>query len=50
LLTPRARQERIRRAKSVIGAWNDLAWDDMLQDLDRIGHERPPTPLIDLDR
>jgi hypothetical protein len=36
-------------ALAVIGAWNDLDWDELAEDLDRIRHESPPTPPIDLD-
>ena len=40
---PRSTQE----ALSVIGAWSDLDWDEMVDALDRIRHESPPTPPID---
>lgn len=35
-------------ALSAIGAWSDLDWEGMEQALDRIRHESPPTPLIEL--
>jgi hypothetical protein len=35
-------------ALGVIGAWSDLDWDEMERELDRIRHESPPTPPIDL--
>lgn len=34
------------RALSTIGAWSDLDWDEMVEALDRIRHESPPTPPI----
>jgi hypothetical protein len=37
-----------RAALSVIGAWRDLDWDEMEQALDRIRHDSPPTPPIEL--
>lgn len=39
----------IQAALGAIGAWSDLDWDQMEQGLDRIRHENPPTPPIDLD-
>ena len=35
-------------ALSVIGAWSDLDWDETVEALDRIRHETPPTPPIEL--
>ena len=35
-------------ALSVIGAWSDLDWDEMVETLDRIRHESQPTPPIEL--
>ena len=35
-------------ALSVIGAWSDLDWDDMVEALDRIRHDSKPTPPIEL--
>ncbi len=36
-------------ALSAIGAWSDLDWEALADDLDRIRHASPPTPPIDLD-
>jgi hypothetical protein len=33
-------------ALALAGAWNDLAWDELAQALDRIRHESPPTPPL----
>jgi hypothetical protein len=38
-----------RDALSVIGAWSDLDWDALTDELDRIRHASPPTPPVDLD-
>ncbi len=35
-------------ALGVIGAWSDLDWDQMEEALDRIRHDSPPTPPIEL--
>ena len=35
-------------ALSVIGAWSDLDWEEMVETLDRIRHESQPTPPIEL--
>ncbi|RIK25232.1 MAG: hypothetical protein DCC55_40740 [Chloroflexi bacterium] len=35
-------------ALNVIGAWSDLDWEEMREALDRIRHETPPTPPIEL--
>jgi hypothetical protein len=43
------RQRIIQEALSIIGAWSDLDWDEMVESLDRIRHESKPTPPIDLD-
>jgi hypothetical protein len=43
-VSPRATQD----ALSVIGAWNDLDWDETVAALDRIRHESEPTPPIKL--
>jgi hypothetical protein len=42
-------QSDIQAALSAIGAFSDLDFDEMLDDLDRIRHESKPTPPIDLD-
>jgi hypothetical protein len=33
-------------ALSLAGAWSDLDWDVMQEELDRIRHESPPSPPI----
>lgn len=35
-------------ALSGIGTYSDLDWEEMVQALDRIRHERAPTPPIEL--
>jgi hypothetical protein len=40
--------EATQAALQVIGAWQDLDWDEMEQALDRIRHESVPTPPIEL--
>ena len=37
-----------QQALNVIGAWGDLDWQEMAASLDRIRHESPPTPPIEL--
>ncbi|HET8631962.1 MAG TPA: hypothetical protein VFL91_31435 [Thermomicrobiales bacterium] len=44
---PEADDRSIREALALAGAWSDLDWDEMERELDRIGHEAPPTPPID---
>lgn len=41
-------QNATQAALSVIGAWSDLDWDEMVEALDRIRHESKPTPPIEL--
>ena len=41
-------QGAIQAALDVIGAWSDLDWDEMEAALQRIRHESPPTPPIEL--
>ena len=44
-----AQLERVTRdALGVIGAWDDLDWDELEAALDRIRHESRPTPPIEL--
>jgi hypothetical protein len=38
----------IEAALATIGAWSDLDWDELADDLDRIRHESRPTPPIEL--
>ena len=33
-------------ALAAIGAWSDLDWDELADDLDRIRHASPPTPPV----
>ncbi len=42
-------EDATQKALSLAGAWSDLNWDDMEQELDRIRHESKPTPPIELD-
>jgi hypothetical protein len=35
-------------ALSVIGAWRDMDWEEMVEALDRMRHESKPTPPIEL--
>jgi hypothetical protein len=35
-------------ALSVIGAWSDMDWEEMVETLDRMRHESKPTPPIEL--
>jgi hypothetical protein len=35
-------------ALSVLGAWDDLDWDDMAATFERIRHENPPSPPVEL--
>lgn len=42
-------EETLQAALAVIGAWSDLDWEELADDLDRIRHESKPTPPIDLD-
>ena len=39
-----ARSTRIQRALSALGSWRDLDWEAVLDALDRIRHDTPPTP------
>ena len=38
----------LARALAAIGSWDDLDWDETVEALDRIRHESPPTPPIEL--
>lgn len=40
--------QTLQDALAVIGAWSDLDWDALADDLDRLRHEQQPTPPIDL--
>jgi hypothetical protein len=37
-----------REALGLVGAWDDLDWDDIERALDRIRHESPPSPPIEV--
>jgi hypothetical protein len=37
----------IEEALGVIGAWSDIPWEEMADELDRIRHESTPTPPIE---
>lgn len=39
--------EKTKKALKLAGAWSDLNWEEMEQELDRIRHESKPTPPID---
>jgi hypothetical protein len=39
---------RMQAAPDVAGAWSDLDWEDVIRELDRIRHESPPTPPVEL--
>ena len=39
--------EAAARARALAGAWSDLNWEEMVDELDRIRHDTPPTPPID---
>ncbi len=41
-------QVATQAALDAIGAWSDLNWEEMEAALDRIRHESPPTPPIEL--
>jgi hypothetical protein len=41
--------EDIRRAFETFGAWDDLDADEVLKELERMRHESPPTPPLELD-
>ena len=41
-------QSTTHAALSVIGAWSDMDWEEMVEALDRIRHESKPTPPIEL--
>ena len=38
----------LTRALAAIGTWSDLDWEETAAALDRIRHESPPTPPIEL--
>jgi len=36
------------RVRKLAGVWSDLDWDEMERALDRIRHETPPSPPLEL--
>ena len=40
-------EQTVADAKALAGAWSDLDWEEMVEELDRIRHANPPTPPID---
>lgn len=42
-------QDDLQAALAAIGAFSDLDFDEMMDDLERIRHQSKPTPPIDLD-
>ena len=34
-------------ARALAGAWSDLDWEEMIEELERIRHANQPTPPID---
>ena len=38
--------DSVQAALDLAGAWSDLDWERALEELDRIRHERKPTPPI----
>ncbi len=47
--TPAQPSADAQAALAAIGAWSDLDWEELAEDLDRIRHASPPTPPLDLD-
>ena len=42
-------QAPVDEVLSLAGAWGERDWEEVEQELDRIRHESPPTPPIELD-
>jgi hypothetical protein len=42
-------KDATKSAVELAGAWSDLDWDEMIQELDRIRHQSKPTPPLKLD-
>jgi hypothetical protein len=40
-------ERRVQTARRLAGVWNDLEWETMEIELDRIRHQGTPTPPID---
>jgi hypothetical protein len=45
---PQRTDATLRRALDLAGAWGDIPWESMEQELDRIDQESRPTPPIEL--
>jgi len=41
--------DALAAALGAIGSFSDLDWDDMVDSLDRIRHDSPPSPPVDLE-
>jgi hypothetical protein len=39
--------QTVADARALAGAWSDLDWEEMVEELDRIRHANPPTPPIE---
>lgn len=39
--------QAVTGARALAGAWSDLDWEEMVEELDRIRHANRPTPPID---
>jgi hypothetical protein len=42
-----AAAQTVADARALAGAWSDLDWEEMVEELDRIRHANTPTPPID---
>jgi hypothetical protein len=40
--------DSIQAARDLAGAWSDLDWDEMVEALDQIRHQTPPSPPLSL--
>jgi hypothetical protein len=45
---PATASQRLQDALAVIGAWQDLDWEEAVEGLERIRHESAPTPPTEL--
>jgi len=43
-------KDSLRETLDLAGAWSDLDFDEMLDELDRMRHETKPTSLFDPDK
>ena len=44
-----AKSKAIKETLALAGAWSDLDFEEMLDALDHIRHDSPPTPPLELD-